>query len=65
VFSVPSAAGIPGKPVGHDHFRATVEKVKHPAREESSIPSGTRSYGILEPPARTEFRHDSCNTAHR
>jgi hypothetical protein len=42
---------------------ATVEKVKHPARKEIIIPCHTRTYAIFEPRARTEFRHDSCNTA--
>ncbi len=63
--SVPiSAAQIPGKSVGTDYVGATVEKVKHPARKKSFIPSGVRSYVILRPCARTEFRHDSCNAAH-
>ena len=44
---------------------ATVEKVKHPAGQKFFIPSRTRSCAILRRPARTEFRHDSCNTAPR
>ena len=55
----------PGKSAGNDHVCATVEKVKHPAGEKFFIPSGKRSYAIFWPRARTEFRHDSCNTAHR
>jgi hypothetical protein len=45
------------------YVRATVEEVKHAASEKFFIPSRTRSYAILGRPARTEFRHDSCNTA--
>jgi hypothetical protein len=60
-----SGAEIPGKSVGNDHVRATVEKVKHLASLKFFIPCRTRSYEILEHPARTEFRHDSCNTAPR
>jgi hypothetical protein len=46
-------------------FCATVEKVKRPASKKFFIPLGTRSYAILGRLARTEFRHDSCNTAPR
>jgi hypothetical protein len=42
---------------------ATVQKVKHPAGEKFFIPWGTRSYANFGRPARTEFRHDSCNAA--
>jgi hypothetical protein len=49
--------------VGNGHVCATVEKVKHSAGKKSFIPSGVRSYTILRPRARTEFRHDWCNTA--
>jgi hypothetical protein len=47
----------------NDHMRATVEKTKHHVREKSFIPCDTRSYATRQHPARTEFRHDSCNTA--
>jgi hypothetical protein len=50
-------------PPTNDHVCATVEKVKHPASQKFFIPSRTRSCAILGRPARTEFRHDSCNTA--
>ncbi len=60
VFSV---AGIPGTSVGNDNVCATVEKAKHPARKTLSIPCRTRGYVISGRSARTEFRHDSCNTA--
>jgi hypothetical protein len=44
---------------------ATVEKVKHRASQKFFIPYRTRSCAILGRLARTEFRHDSCNTAPR
>jgi hypothetical protein len=50
---------------GNDHVRATVQKVKRPAREELFIPLGARSCAIFGRCLRTEFRHDSCNTAPR
>ena len=42
---------------------ATVEKAKRPACEKFFIPCHTRGYASFGPRARTEFRHDSCNTA--
>jgi hypothetical protein len=45
-----------------DHFHATGQKTKHPASQRFSIPCRTRSCAIFGRPARTEFRHDSCNT---
>jgi len=51
--------------VRNGHVCATVQKVKHLAAEKSFIPLGTRSYAIWGPRPRTEFRHDSCNTAPR
>ncbi len=56
---------IPGRSVGYDHVRATVEKTKHPLREIFFIPLFARTYAIQQPRARTEFRHVSCNTAPR
>ncbi len=44
---------------------ATVEKAKHSANGKFFIPWGTSSYAIFRRSARTEFRHDSCNTAPR
>jgi hypothetical protein len=62
--SVPIAVPeIPGESVGNDNVCATVEKVKHSARKKSFTPSGVSSYAVLRPRARTESRHDSCNTA--
>jgi hypothetical protein len=55
----------PGKSAGTDHVCATVEEAKHSASKKSFIPSGVRSYAILGPRPRTEFRHHSCNTAPR
>jgi hypothetical protein len=52
-------------PSGRDHVCATVEKTKRGASEKFFIPSGARSYAIWGLRVRTEFRHDSCNTAHR
>jgi len=49
----------------NDNVCATIQKVKHPAREKFFIPSRTRGYAIFGRSARTEFRHDSCNTAPR
>jgi hypothetical protein len=49
--------GVPGT------VCATVQKVKHPAGEKIFIPSGIRSYAPFRLRVRTEFRHDSCNTA--
>ncbi len=49
----------------NEHVCATAEKAKHPASEKFFIPSGTRSYVTSARAARTEFRHDSCNTEHR
>jgi hypothetical protein len=48
-----------------DHVCATVGKLKHPVSGEFFIPAGTRSCAILWCCPRTEFRHDSCNTAPR
>jgi hypothetical protein len=45
------------------NISATGEKVKRPARRKFFIPFGTRSYAAFGPRLRTEFRHDSCNTA--
>jgi len=50
---------------GCDHVSATVEKAKHPACEKFSIPLRARSCAIFGRCVRTEFRHDSCNTAPR
>jgi len=50
---------------GCDQVGATVEEVKHPACQKISIPLGARSCAVLGPGPRTEFRHDSCNTAPR
>jgi hypothetical protein len=50
---------------GRDHVCATVEKTKRGASEKFFIPSGARSYAIFGRRAGTEFRHDSCNAAHR
>jgi hypothetical protein len=61
-YDPPPASRTTGRSVGYDHVRATVEKVKHPARKKFFTPSRTRSCAILGRPARTEFRHDSCNT---
>ena len=47
----------------NDYVRATVEKVKRPACGEFFIPLATKSCAIWGRDARTEFRHDSCNTA--
>jgi hypothetical protein len=44
---------------------ATVEKTKHPTGEKFFIPVGVTSCAILGRCLRTEFRHDSCNTAPR
>ena len=52
-------------PAAETARHSTVEKAKHPAREEFFIPSGTRSYAISGRDERTEFRHDSCNTTPR
>ena len=60
-----SAPRIPGRSVGHDHVPATVEKTKYLVSGESFIPLAARIYAIQQPRARTEFRHDSCNTAPR
>jgi hypothetical protein len=50
---------------GNDHVCATVQKVKHPAREKFFIPLGARSCALFGRCLRPEFRHDSCNTAPR
>jgi len=57
------AFGVPHPTNGH--VCATVDKAKHSASQKFFIPSGARSYAILGHPARTEFRHDSCNADHR
>jgi hypothetical protein len=62
----PRACPAPPRRQSHptnDHVRATVEKLKHPAREKFLIPARTRSYAAFGRDARTEFRHDPCNTA--
>jgi hypothetical protein len=51
--------------VRNGHVYATVQKVKHLAAEKFFIPLDKRSYVILGRCPRTEFRHDSCNTAPR
>jgi len=48
-----------------DHVCATVENTKRGASEKFFTPSGARSYGVFEPCAGAEFRHDPCNMAHR
>jgi len=48
-----------------DQVRATVEKAKRPGSEEFFIPSCPKGYAASDRHARTEFRHDSCNTAPR
>jgi hypothetical protein len=65
----PAAAGttVLVLPVGGltVNISATVEKAKGPTGEKFFIPSRTRGYVIQGRHARSEFRHDSCNTAPR
>jgi hypothetical protein len=64
-FSDPHVLGnwASGNHPANDHVCATIQKVKHPAGEKFFIRLATRSCAAGPRRARTEFRHDSCNTA--